>query len=61
MRNAKLLLHKHGKPLANAPVKDVTPDLIQAALAELWAKHPLPARRALGMFERMLDYARAKR
>jgi len=58
MRNAKLLLHKHGKPLANVPG---TPVLIQAALAELWAKHPLQARRALGMFERVLDYARAKR
>jgi len=49
MRNAQLLLHKHGKPLANVPGKYVTPVLIQAALAELWAKHPLQARRALGM------------
>ena len=59
MRNAKLLLLRHGKPLINVPVKDVTPDLIQAAPAELWAKHPLQARRALGMIERCWTGLRA--
>lgn len=50
----------HGKPLATVPMSAVTPDLVQAALAELWAWYPAQGRRALAMFERVLDYARAK-
>jgi integrase len=60
MRNAKVLLHHHSKALLNKPVSEVTPDHVQAALKDLWSKYPLQGRRALGMIERVLDYARAK-
>jgi integrase len=60
MKNAKLLLHHHGKPLANKPVAEITSDMIQDALAKLWARAPNQGKRALGMFERVLDYGKAK-
>lgn len=60
MRNAKLLLHHHGAPLSGKPVSEITADLIESTLTDLWARSPAQARRALGMFERVLDYARAK-
>jgi integrase len=59
-RSVNVLLHLHGEPLANKPVKDITPDHVQAALAGLWAKTPLQGRRALSAWERVLDFARAK-
>jgi integrase len=59
-RNVNLLLRLHGKPLANKPVKEITPDMVQAALAELWAKTPLQGRRVLSAWERVLDFARAR-
>jgi integrase len=55
-----ILLHLHGGPIANKPVKDITPDVVQSALTELWAKYPLQGRRALSAWERVLDFARAK-
>jgi hypothetical protein len=60
LRNARILLHQHGEPLAKVPVSKVTPDLIQSALAETWTRCPAQARRALAMWERVLDFARAK-
>jgi integrase len=60
MRNCNLLLFTHGKPLLDKPVAAVTPNMIQDALADLWAKHPLQGRRALAMFERVFDFAKAK-
>jgi integrase len=60
MRNAKQLLHKHGATLAHVPVSEVTPDKVQAALDKLWKRAPNQARRALGMWERVLDFAKAK-
>jgi integrase len=60
MRNAKMLLHKHGATLAHLPVSEVTPDKVQAALDKLWKRAPNQARRALGMWERVFDYAKAK-
>jgi integrase len=60
MRNAKQLLHKHGAPLAHVPVSEVTPDKVQAALDKLWKRAPNQARRALGMWERVFDFAKAK-
>lgn len=59
VRNARLLLHGHGKPLASAPVGAITPAMIHSVLAKLWEEHPAQARRALAMFERVLDYAEA--
>ena len=59
-KDVNILLHLHGEPLANKPVKDITPDMVQIALAGLWAKTPLQGRRALGTWERVLDFARAK-
>jgi integrase len=58
--NAKHLLHGHGKRLANVPVSQVTPATMQAALNNLWARAPDQARRTLKMWERVLDYAKAK-
>ncbi|HEX4715922.1 MAG TPA: integrase arm-type DNA-binding domain-containing protein, partial [Ktedonobacteraceae bacterium] len=60
LRNANFLLHHHGKALAKIAVSAINPDLIQSALTDLWAKHPVQARRALAMWERVLDLARAK-
>jgi integrase len=60
MRNAKLLLHHHGASLSGKPVAEITADLIESTLTDLWARSPAQARRTLAMFERVLDYARAK-
>jgi integrase len=59
-RSVNVLLHLHGEPLASKPVKDITPDMVQSALTELWAKTPLQGRRALFAWERVLDFAKAK-
>jgi integrase len=60
LRNCNILLFTHGKPLLDKPVGSITPDTIEDALKKLWSKHPLQGRRALEMFARVLDYARAK-
>jgi integrase len=60
MKNAKLLLHHHGAPLAGKRVGEITPDQVQETLKELWARAPNQARRTLSMFERVFDYAKAK-
>jgi integrase len=60
LKNAKLVLFHHGAPLANKPVADITPDMIQSALEELWARTPYQGRRTLKMWGRVLDFARAK-
>jgi integrase len=60
LRNCNVLLFTHGKALANKPVASITPDMVQDALKGLWAKYPLQGRRALAMFERVFDYAKAK-
>jgi integrase len=60
MKSTKLLLHHHGKPLAQKCVAEITPDMVQAALAKLWARAPNQGRRTLAMWERVLDYAKAK-
>jgi integrase len=60
MRNAKLCLFTHGKPLLDKPVAQITPDMVEAALKSLWKRTPLQGRRALEMFARVLDYAKAK-
>jgi integrase len=60
MKNAKLLLHGHGAPLAGKRVGEITVDQIQETLKELWARAPNQARRTLSMFERVFDYAKAK-
>jgi integrase len=59
MRNASLLLYHHGKPLAQKFVGEITPDLVQETLMDLWQCAPNQARRALRMFERVFDYAKA--
>ena len=60
MKNAKLLLYKHGASLALKLVSEITPDMIQAALVKLWARAPYQGRRALNMWERVFDFAKAK-
>jgi integrase len=59
MKNARLLLHVHGKPLADMPVNRITPADIEGALKEEWTAHPAQGRRALAMFERVFDFAKA--
>jgi integrase len=54
------VLFGHGKPMLGVPVNTITPDMVQSALTTLWARHPNQARRALGMFARVLDFAHAK-
>jgi integrase len=60
MRNTTLLIHTHASAIAGKPVKDITPDMVQAALNKLWARAPVQARRALGVWESVLDFAKAK-
>jgi integrase len=60
MRNAIRVLHHHGAPLAGKRVAEITPDMIQAALKELWARAPEQGRRTLSLWERVFDYAKAK-
>jgi integrase len=60
LKNAKLVLFHHGAPLANKPVADITPDMIQGALEQLWARAPYQGRRTLRMWSRVLDCAKAK-
>jgi integrase len=60
MRNTTLLIHTHASAIAHKPVKDITPDMVQAALTKLWARAPVQGRRALGVWGSILDYAKAK-
>jgi integrase len=60
LRDATLLLTKHGARLADVPVAKITPDMVESALADLLKRHPLQARRALGMFARVFDYAKSR-
>jgi integrase len=60
VRNITLLLFTHGEPLAKMPVRSITPDMVQAALDKLWARAPVQARRALGVWESVLEFAKAK-
>jgi integrase len=60
MRNVNVLLHHHGKALADMPVSELTPDRVQAALEKLWSHTPLQGRRTLAAWERVMDYAKAK-
>jgi hypothetical protein len=57
---ARNVLFNHGKPLGSVPVAELTPDKIQATLEELWVRCPVQGRRALAMFERVLNLAKAK-
>jgi integrase len=60
MRNAHVLLKLHGSRLKNIPVSAITAEQVHHALTDLWARHPSQARRALAMWERVFDYAKAK-
>jgi integrase len=60
MNNARVLLHNHGALLATKRVAEITPDQVQAALKQLWERSPLQGRRALNMWERVFDFAKAK-
>jgi integrase len=60
LRNVNVLLHLHGTPLANKRVAEITPDTVQTALKDLWAKAPLQGRRTLTAWERVFDFAKAK-
>jgi integrase len=59
-RNCNHLLFHHGKPLLDKLVAGITADMVEATLKKLWIKHPLRGRQALGVIERVLDFARAK-
>lgn len=59
LRDATLLLSKHGARLADVPVGKITPDMVDAALADLKTSYRPQAQRALGMFARVFDYAKA--
>jgi integrase len=61
LQEARNLLLVHGKPLAPLVLKDITPEKIHSALAQLWEAHPNQAQRARLMIERVLDYAKVKR
>jgi integrase len=54
------MLRNHGKSLTGMAVSAITPDHIQAALADQWLKHPVCARRTLALFERIFAYAKSK-
>jgi integrase len=60
LHNMEVLLYGHGKPLLHLPVNTITSDMIQAALSELWSKHPNQGRRALNAFARIFDFAKAR-
>jgi integrase len=60
LRDAILLFTKYGARLADVPVAKITADMVDAALADLRERYELQARRALGMFARVFDYAKAK-
>jgi integrase len=59
-KNAALLLYHHGAPLAGKRVAEITPDMIQAALTELWNRAPEQGRRTLSLWARLFDFTLAK-
>jgi integrase len=60
MRNAKVLLFKHGAPLAQKPIASITPDMVQSALEALWKRAPNQGRRTLAIWENVFNFAKAK-
>src|SRR5215470_7539592 len=62
VQDARNLLLKHGEPLADLTLIQITPERVHSALAPLWkADHHDQAQRARLMIERALDYAKVKR
>jgi integrase len=59
VRHAKNLLGIHGKPLADKPVSAITTPMVKDALKDFWKQYPEQARRALSMWARVFDYAKA--
>jgi integrase len=59
-RHLKYLIGKHGKSLAETPVRMITSSMVEKALSSLCKSHPEQARRALRMWARVFDYARVK-
>jgi len=57
--SAHLLLRRYAEPLSNLPVSAITPDQIQAALADLWDRGPAQGWTALSRWERVFDWAKA--
>jgi integrase len=60
MKNTKVLLFKHGAPLAQKPIASINADMIQAALEQLWKRAPNQGRRTLAIWERIFNFAKAK-
>jgi integrase len=60
MANAVLALYGHGASLTGKRVAEITPNMIQAALEQLWNRAPEQGRRTLGFWARVFDYAKAK-
>jgi integrase len=59
IRQVKILLSKHGLPLAEKAISQITRTMVQQALSDLWRRHPEQARRALSVWKRVFDYAKA--
>jgi integrase len=55
--NANHLLHVHGKALADVPMYKIDRHLVDDAIAALRAEHPIQAKRAIKMWEKVFDYA----
>jgi integrase len=58
LRHVKVLLGKHGGPLADIPIRMITRGMIMDALSDLSLHHPEQARRALAMWAQVFDYAK---
>jgi integrase len=59
LRHINILIRKHAQPLADIPVRAITSPMIVEALSDLWQRHPEQAHRALSMWGRVFNYAKA--
>jgi integrase len=59
LRHHNALIGKHGKPLAEMPIRMITTPMIVDALRDLWKVHPEQAHRAVRMWARVFDYAKS--
>jgi integrase len=59
-RNAERALLNHGTALVAQAIAHMDVNMIEAAIKSIWADYQNQGRRTLGIWERMLDYARHK-
>jgi len=58
LRHVNVLIGKHGRPLADVPVRAIDRPMVVNAISDLYKSYPNEALRALRMWAQVLDFAK---